>query len=131
MIFVIFVIIAVIFCWLSRYFDKRGKDILSLLTFIPGGLSACIAVIMVIIIAMSLINCPRTEARWEERYASLNTRIDEHIYSFYDRGQLVQDVQEWNEDLAAAKVSRNNIWICVFYPESLEKVEKIDLGRIE
>lgn len=43
----------------------------------------------------------------------------------------IDEVQEWNEDLAAYEANSNNVWIGIFYPKSLcEGLEYIDLDRI-
>ena len=86
---------------------------------------------MLIVLAMTYIGCPRTEAIWKERYASLNTRIEDHMYSYSDKSELIQEVQKWNEDLSAQEKAQKNIWVAIFNPESIEGLDKIDLERIK
>lgn len=131
MLFIICLIIAIISIFLIFIFDKKDYNMASLMASIVALPTAAAAIIMLIIILISYACCPGTEAKWQEQYASLNTRIEEHMYYPWDRAQLIEEVQEWNEDFAAQERSHNNFWIGIFNPESIEGLSKIDLTRIE
>ena len=132
MIFVICLIIAVISIFLAFMFDRKDCDIASLIAGIVIALpTAAAAIIMLIVILITYASCPRTEAKWQEQYASLNTRIEEHMYYPWERGQLIQEVQDWNEDFSAQKAAQSNLWVSIFNPESIEGLDKIDLTRID
>lgn len=130
MIFAICLIIAVVFIVLSVLFDRNNYDIASLISGIIATPAVIATIIMLMVLIITYVSCPRVEAKWQEQYASLNTRIEEHMYYPWERGQLIQEVQEWNEDFAAQERSHNDFWVGIFNPESIEGLDKIDLTRI-
>ena len=123
--------IAIITVFAAFAFERNGYDFASLISGIIAVPTACGAAIMLIVLAMTYISCPRTEAIWKERYASLNTRIEDHMYSLSDKSELIEEVQKWNEDLSAQEKAQKNIWVAIFNPESIEGLDKIDLERIK
>ena len=131
MIFVICLIITVVSIFLAIIFERNDYDIASLISGIIAAPAVIATIIMLIALIITYVSCPRTEAKWQEQYASLNTRIEEHMYYPWERGQLIQEVQDWNEDFAAQKAAKSNLWVSIFNPESIEGLDKIDLTRIK
>jgi len=131
MIFAICLIVAVVFIVLSVLFDRNNCDVASLISGIISAPAVVATVIMLIVLIVTYVDCPRTEAKWQEQYASLNTRIEEHMYYPWERGQLIQEVQEWNEDFAAQERSHSDFWIGIFNPESIDGLSRIDLTKIK
>lgn len=131
MIFIICLIVTIISTILAVLFERNDYDFASLISFIVAFPTAVATIIMLIVLIITYVGCPRTEAKWQEQYASLNTRIEEHMYYPWERGQLIQEVQDWNEDFSAQKAAQSNLWVSIFNPESIEGLDKIDLTRIE
>jgi len=131
MIFIICLIVAIITIIATFMFEKHDCDFASLISGIIALPTTFGAIIMLIILAMTYIDCPYKEAVWKERYISLNTRIENHMYSDEDRNELIEAVQEWNENLAAQEKAQKNIWVAIFNPQSIEGLDKIDLERIK
>ena len=131
MIFIICLIVAIITVIAAFIFERNDYDFASLISGIIAAPTAFGAAIMLIVLAMTYIGCPRTEAIWKERYASLNTRIEDHMYSLSDKSELIEEVQKWNEDLSAQEKAQKNIWVAIFNPESIEGLDKIDLEKIK
>lgn len=131
MIFVICLIVAVVFIVLSALFDRNDCSIASLISGIIATPTAVATIIMLIVLIITYVSCPRVEAKWQEQYASLNTRIEEHMYYPWDRENLIEEVQKWNEDFAAQERSHNDFWVGIFNPESIEGLSRIDLTRID
>jgi len=131
MIFIICLIVAIITVIAAFMFEKNDCDFASLISGIIALPTAGGAAIMLIVLAITYIGCPRTEAIWQERYASLNTRIENHMYSFLDKSKLIEEVQKWNEDFSAQEKAQKNIWVAIFNPESIEGLDKIDLEKIK
>ena len=131
MIFFICLAVAIITVFAAFIFEKNDYDFASLISGIIAVPTACGATIMLIVLAITYIGCPRTEAIWKERYASLTTRIEDHMYSYSDKSKLIEEVQKWNEDLSAQEKAQKNIWVAIFSPESIEGLDKIDLTRID
>lgn len=131
MIFVICLIVAIVFIVLSAIFERNNCDIASLISGIIACPAVVATIIMLIVLIITYVNCPRIEAKWQECYASLNTRIENHMYSYSDKSELIQEVQKWNEDLSAQEKAQKNIWVAIFNPESIEGLNKIDLEKIK
>ena len=131
MIFIICLIVAIITTIAAFIFEENNHDFASLISGIIATPTVLGAATMLIVLAMTYISCPRTEAIWKERYASLNTRIESHMYSYSDKSELIKEVQKWNEDFAAQEKAQKNIWVAIFNPESIERLDKIDLTRIK
>ena len=131
MIFVICLIISIVSIVLAVLFDRNNYDIASLILGITAVPAVIATIIMLIVLILTYVSCPRVEAKWQEQYASLNTRIEEHMYYPWERKQLIQEVQDWNEDFSAQKAAQSNLWVSIFNPESIEGLDKIDLTRID
>jgi hypothetical protein len=131
MIFFICLAVAIIAIIAAFIFERNDYDFASLISGIIALPTVFGAAIMLIVLAITYIGCPRTEAIWKERYASLNTRIEDHMYSFCDKSKLIEEVQKWNEDLSAQEKAQKNIWVAIFNPESIEGLDKIDLEKIK
>jgi len=131
MIFIICLIVAIITVIAAFIFEKNDHDFASLISSIIAIPTAFGAAIMLIVLALTYIDCPRTEAIWKERYASLNIRIENHLYYPWDRENLIEEVQKWNEDFVAQEKAQKNIWVGIFNPKSIEGLDKIDLEKIK
>jgi len=131
MLFIFCLIITIIFIILAVICDRNDFDIASLISAIVAFATGVATIIMVIFLLITYIECPRTEARWQERYTSLNTRIENHMYYSWNREDLIEEVQKWNEDFVAQELSHNDFWVGIFNPESIEGLDKIDLTRID
>lgn len=128
--FVIVAIIAIVAIILCVVFERNDYDLVSLISGIIAVPTSIAVAFMLIFILITYVDCPQTEAKWQERYASLNERIEQHMYYPWDREELIQEVQKWNEDFAAQERSHNDFWVGIFNPESIEGLSKIDLNKI-
>lgn len=131
MLFFICLIAIVIFVILAFICDRNDYDIPSLISAIVAFATGATTIIMIIFLLITYIDCPRVEARWQERYASLNTRIENHMYYPWNRENLIEEVQKWNEDFVAQERAKNDFWVGIFNPESIDGLDKIDLNRID
>lgn len=131
MIYVICLVVSIVSIILAWFLDRADYDVGSLMAGIVAIPTAFAAIIMTIIVVLNLCTIPSNEAKWQEQYKSLNTRIEQHLYYPWDRTELIEEVQKWNDDLAARQAGHNSIWTRAFYPESLDGLDKIELGRIK
>ena len=131
MLFIICLIATIIFIILAVICYRNDFDIANLISMIVAFATGVVTIIMIIFLIITYVDCPRTEAKWQERYASLNTRIENHMYYPWTREKLIEDVQKWNEDFVAQERSHNDFWVGIFNPESIEGLDKIDLTRIK
>ena len=131
MVFIICVVVGIAGILAAKILSENDYELATLFSGIIGFLASAAAILMTLALAISYINCPKTEARWQEQYKSLNTRIENHLYYPWDRNELVTEVQEWNMGLAAQQKVHGNFWIGIFNPESIEGLDYINLTSIE
>lgn len=131
MLFLFCLIATIIFIIFAFICDRNDYNIPSLISAIVAFATGATTIIMVIFLLITYIDCPRVEARWQERYASLNTRIENHMYYPWNRENLIEEVQKWNEDFVAQERAKNDFWVGIFNPESIEGLGKIDLAKID
>lgn len=131
MIYVICLVVSIVSIILAWFLEREDYDVGSLIAGIVAIPTTFAAIIMTIIIVLNLCTIPSNEAKWQEQYKSLNIRIEQHLYYPWERNDLIKEVQNWNDDLAARQAGQNNFWISAFYPKSLDGLDKIELGRIK
>jgi heme/copper-type cytochrome/quinol oxidase subunit 2 len=131
MLFIICFVISIISIFLAWFLDRADNDLGSLISGIVAVPFTFAAITMLIVIFISLYNVTGTEAKWQETYKSLNTRIENHMYSDEDRNELIEAVQQWNENFSAQEKTHGNFWVGIFNLESIEGLDKIDLTRIK
>lgn len=131
MIFIICLVVSIISIILTKLFVNNDHEWASFLSGLVA-LSTCAAtIIMIIALAITYIGCPATEAKWQEQYKSLNTRIENHMYYPWSKDKLITEVQEWNIGLAAQQRTHGDFWVGIFNPESIDGLDYIDLNSIE
>ena len=131
MLYIICVIISIVAIILAWYLDSKDCNLGALIAGIVAVPAIFAAIMMTILLLLNYITVPKTEAILQETYQSLNTRIENHMYSDEDRNNLIEAVQEWNNTFAGQEKSHNNFWSGIFYPSSVKGLDKIDLERIK
>jgi hypothetical protein len=92
-----------------------------------------LAVLTIFIVS---VNCT-TEgyiAANEQRYESLVYQAENNLYdndNDIGKKELVNQIQEWNEDLANAKAMQRDFWVGVFYPDIYDNFEYIPMNIIK
>lgn len=129
MIFWLVVLSIVVFLGLAVYMEKRFYDYSGLFVVIAL-ISFIVAVIMLIVIIVNNTNVDAYVAENQMRYEMLVYQYENDIYNNdNDLGKrdLMEDIQEWNEDLAYRRKAQDDFWVGIFYPNVHDQFEFIEL----
>lgn len=92
------------------------------------GFSAVLA--SIVIILFSHIGLDAKVERYNARYESLVYQYENDIYendNDLGKKELMDDVQEWNEDVSYYKEMQYDFWLGIYYPNIYDQFEKIEL----
>ena len=126
LLFVICIIAMVIMAFISIKFSDN--DSIWLCSFIGAILFGVIDILMIICAIDVNIRKEAAVAYWQQRYDSLVYQLENNLYdndNDVGKKELYDQIQEWNEDLAANKVMQDSIWVGMFYPDVFDNFEFI------
>lgn len=124
------VVLSVVVCLgLAVYLEKRFCDysgpflVIAIFGFI-------VAIIMLMVIIVENTNVDAYIAENQMRYDMLVYQYENDIYdNDNDLGKrdLMEDIQEWNEDLAYYREAQDDFWVGIFHPNVYDQFEFIEL----
>lgn len=129
MIFWLVVLSFVVSLGLAIYVEKRFGDY-SWLFLVIAFLSFLVSIIMLVVIIVNNTNVDSYVAENQMRYEMLVYQYENDIYdNDNDLGKrdLMEDIQEWNEDLAHYREAQDDFWVGIFYPNIYDQFEFIEL----
>ena len=123
--------------WIDAESHEELYDFLTCDAFMYTGAvifigSAFSALIMLIIISSNQIGNRALLEKNQEKYnaliykAEINSYRDE--FSLLNK-EVIDEIQEWNEDLAFKKSNQRDFWIGIFIPNIYDDFEKIDYEK--
>lgn len=128
MIFWLVVLSVVVFLWLAVYSEKRGGY--SWLFIAIALISLIVSIVMLAEIIVENTNVDAYIAENQMRYDMLVYQYENDIYdNDNDLGKrdLMEDIQEWNEDLAYYREAQDDFWVGIFHPNVYDQFEFIEL----
>lgn len=94
--------------------------------------SAVAALVMLIVISTSQIGNRASLEKDQERYNALIYKVESDSYrdefGLLNK-EVIDEIQEWNEDLAFKKSNQRDFWIGIFIPNIYDDFEKIDYEK--
>lgn len=128
LLFVICIIVAVFLAFISIKFSDY--DSVWLFSFIGAILFGVVDILMIICAIDVNIRKEAAVAYWQQRYDAIVYQLENNLYdndNDVGKKELYNQIQEWNEELAANKVMQDNIWVGMFYPDVFDDFEFISL----
>lgn len=129
MIFWLVLLLIIICLGLGVYVEKRFGDYSGLFLMIAS-IGFIVAIIMLIVIIVKNTNVDAYVAENQMRYEMLVYQYENDIYdNDNDLGKrdLMEDIQEWNEDLAYYRKAQDDFWVGIFHPNVYDQFEFIEL----
>ena len=93
--------------------------------------AACALFIEIAVLAVNYIGVDGYVQRMNTRYDMLVYQYENDIYdndNDLGKRELIEDIQNWNEDLASRKENQDDVWIGIFIPDIYDQFEFIELG---
>lgn len=81
-------------------------------------------------LASVYIGADASVAKWETQYESLTYQLENNLYdndNDIGKKELMDEIREWNEDLAYCKKIQRNFWVGIYYPNVYDNLEFIPL----
>lgn len=115
----------------EKFFYKHCTEVENVGAWMLG-ISGVVLAIMVLILCCTHINVDAFVAENKERYTALEYKVT----SGACRDELgllskevIDEVQDWNEDLVYYQNVQDNFWIGIFYPDVFDQFETIDYEK--
>lgn len=93
------------------------------------GISAVVLVIMLFILCCQHINVDAYVEKNKEIYEGITYKVTSGAcrdeFGLLSK-EVIDEVQEWNEDVRFYKVAQRDFWIGIFYPNVFDQFETID-----
>lgn len=109
------------------FMDRDSCEYIGAWLTVLGGIFIAIEMVILITIACST---PAEVAKYEKRYESLTYQYDNDLYdndNDVGKKELMKEIQEWNEDIAANKMTYRSPWIGWFVPDEFAEFDFIEL----
>lgn len=128
MLFFIFVAIFVIGILAIIFTDKWSDSHIIAIGILVVGIF--LLAINTVILATNYIDTDASVAGWEKQYESLTYQLENNLYdndNDIGKKELMDEIREWNEDLAYHKEIQRNFWVGIYYPNVYDNFEFIPL----
>lgn len=127
-VFVAFLALAIIFAD-SWYFDLFGTT--SAVISIFAGI---VLVVMLIFVICANVGIDAQIESNKQRYDSLMYQAENNMYdndNDLGKKELVNQIQDWNEDLARGKVLQDDFWVGIFYADIYDEFDFIPMTVLD
>lgn len=126
MLFFIFIALFAISILAIIYTDEMsGGHLLATIAFVFTLIALLISTIG---LASAYIGADASVAKWETQYESLTYQLENNLYdNDIGKKELMDEIREWNEDLAYCKKIQRNFWVGIYYPNVYDSLEFIPL----
>ena len=134
MIFWITLIVVVIFAVLAIvFFDSWDFEWVSMLSTIISVIAGIAFVVMLIVVIVNNVGIEASIESNKQRYESLVYQAENNLYendNDLGKKEIVNQIQEYNSNLAYNKKIQSDLWVGIFYPNIYDQFDYISLDSI-
>ena len=126
--FVVFLVLAILFA------DSWDFEWLGMLSAVLAFVAGIAAAIMLVVIIVNNVGVEASIESKKQRYDSLVYQAENNLYeNDNDLGKkdLVNQIQEWNEDLARGKILQDDFWVGIFYADIYDEFDFIPMTVLD
>ena len=122
-------LIGIILLIIRARLSFRHYKALGYMGAIPAVVGGILTMTMVAALAITYISLDGEIASDHERYNALVARYENA--NWYDRDEIAQSIQKWNEALANNQAMQKNFWLDPLIPDVFDQFKFIPLKRLE
>ena len=125
---VVFTVLAIVF------FDSWDFEWVSMLSTIFSAIAGIAFVVMLIVVIVNNVGVEASIEANKQRYESLIYQAENNLYendNDLGKKELVNQIQEWNEDLARGKALQNDFWVGIFYADIYDEFNFIPMTVLD
>ena len=126
--FLVFLVLAIIFA------DSWDFEWLGMLSAVPAFVAGIAAAIMLVVIIVNNVGVEASIESNKQRYDSLVYQAENNMYdndNDLGKKELVNQIQEWNEDLARGKALQDDFWVGIFYADIYDEFDFIPMTVLD
>ena len=131
MLFWMTIIVTILGLLLFEILFEHDFEISCIISGVISGLAATALLIEIAVLAVNYIGVDGYIQRANTRHDMLVYQYENDIYdndNDLGKRELIEDIQDWNEDLASRRENQDNAWIGIFVPDIYDQFEFIELG---
>lgn len=131
MLFWIFVLLFILGVGLVHVYNNKNVGEGCMIAGVLLNILSAVAIFISLIgISCEYFAADGTIAATQQRYESLVYQYENDIYdndNDLGKKELMNEIREWNEDIARKKVNQDNFWIGIYIPDIYDQFDLIDL----
>lgn len=131
MLFWMTIIVMILGLILFEILFEHDFEISCIISGVISGLAAIALLIEIVVLCVNYIGVDGYIQRMNTRHDMLIYQYENDIYdndNDLGKRELIEDIQNWNEDLASRKENQDDAWIGIFIPDIYDQFEFIELG---
>ena len=131
MLFWMTIIVTILGLLLFKILFEHDFEISCIISGVISGIAAIALLIEIIVLVVNYISVDGYIQKMNIRHDMLVYQYENDIYdndNDLGKRELIEDIQNWNEDLASRKENQDDVWIGIFIPDIYDQFDFIELG---
>ena len=131
MLFWMTIIVTILGLLLFEILFEHDFEISCVILGVISLLAAAALLIEIAVLAVNYISADGYVQKMNVRHDMLVYQYENDIYdndNDLGKRELIEDIQNWNEDLASRKENQDDAWVGIFIPDIYDQLEFIELG---